>query len=1459
MWRQGSAGDAARARSRSLSRSDGLENGRSELGIDETSAWWSTHGSALGGDTVLVDASEEQPPPASTVRRISGGKTKRAQPAADRGAAVWGLFAYLTVGWISPLVRSVYSADATDTEVRVENARARAPALPTALGAERVRAEVFEAWGQRDAGEHQQTVSVRQFVSLLGRLYGRHIVLLWLLKMVEVACSALPAMLSAYLLNMAQGRDGSAGGRELPAGGESLDSNPEIVKLSLALGLSIFTAASIANHTELITQRLAIRVSAAVMSLLFHKLLRLDLKHCESDSGDKTDAAEDTADGNPPVISSGHIANVISSDVTRIYELLEPVRDIWSAPLRIILAIWIVASVLDTVSALSVLVPMMAFVPVSQFLMKKEDETTRKLNALRDSRMTFVTEIIRAARLVKLFGWEHQAEQMVSGIRQRELEQLSVRALCDSGQDQIWSGAPLICSALALSLFVARGNNLSAGAVVAVMVAMTNCSGALWAIPAALTQVIEARRSCRRICDFLSAPEAPAVRLIDQAAPAHDAANGSVVAEFRDAVFSWGGDRDASDSFQLSLRDMSVDRGSLLMIAGRVGAGKSSLLSSLLSELGESRSTVATTPKQLGLRCVYASQDVWLTHGTMIDNITEFVDASTSTLSSTVIREHAVEAVRASQMTRDLVDLPGGRGGETVIGDRGVQLSGGQKARLSLARCVFSALCNTSEGQHTVALLDDPLSAVDPLVAGRLFHDCIVEVLVKRCHCTVVLVSHQAQFLPFAAKVLCLEGGEVVASGPFKELQQRQADVLTRCGVSSVKDASSQSESVPLSRSDRSIAHVNVAEVVFPTSQPDALSNDSGVGVSDSVRASKDAYVAYFFATGSARRWILVSLFGVALILAETAKDAWITSFADGSGSSVSWFLSVYVLVTLLVVAGGFVGSILANRLGVKTAASIHERCLEATLGARLCVSDTTPGGVYVKYFSHDTTTVDRHLVWNWKEMIFTILRLVQCIAVPALLAPLIFSVGCMLPMMVVCAAIFRRFEAANSTLSGLESRGEELLHASFSETLGGLTTIRAFQHSYATARAFEIQWRAFSQLSDEHALWWMAQSGVHAWQGVRLALVRGIFCGFASFFCAASLSLSAGQMALTLMYVFAFDDVLGFVLWLLSRTDTNMASMARACVLSSQPQEPSVVGEGSRLGPHDEFVLRDASVEFENVTMRYLPPAAYMPGSAFVVPDERPSLQGVSFRLPSGTKLGVCGRTGAGKSSLIAALFRLVELESGRISIGGDDISKIPLHLLRGSLSIIPQDPALFTGTARSNLDPFSRCSDASLLEVLEKLPALSRALGADSLDATVTEGGGNYSAGQRQLFCLARVLVERTLRDDRQSGILVLDEATSAVDGETDDELQRVLAAEFGHCTVITIAHRLQTLLPSAQSPGSDLILVLDHGRVAEIDEPTKLLRDSESTFSSMMRAASLESQPAEAGRLVLSSSGR
>lgn len=1152
-------------------------------------------------------------------------------------------------------------------------------------------------------------------------------------------------------------------------------------------GYTLVAALFVAKALETITDHqynfrsevLGYNVRSALIGALFHKGLRLSSKAKQSHT-------------------TGEIINYMSTDAQRLADLAWELHNIWVLPLQIILALIILFEEVG-VAMLAGLGCMAVTMALNLYIATRQRAYMMHGMKTKDQRMKATTEALASMKVIKLYAWQGQFLKKVESIREEELGWLAKFTYIAAVNIFLLWLSPLLVSVCTFGTMLWVGIPLTTGSVFTAIATFRILQEPLRSFPQVIASVTQAMVSLDRLTKFMTSEEIQPDAV--ERTPLLEGGDMAPI-ELRMATFAWD-----TEAPQPTLRNinLTVTRGARVAICGTVGSGKSSLLAALLGEMPR----VAGTARVSG-SIAYVAQSAWIQNGSIQDNILfgKGLDSA-----------KYAETLRVTSLVKDLTLFP--NGDKTEIGERGINLSGGQKQRIQLARAVYQD-CDTY-------LLDDPFSAVDAHTGTALFMDCVVGALADK---TVVLVTHQVEFLPAADLILVVREGEVVQSGRYEDLLSAGTDFGALVdahneAMDAVDDAQqAQQESAELAADGAAGSPAGIGKRSHSTSLPrkssslkDPKKEESGEAVQliaaeerETGKVNSAVYWAYITKVLRGRHVPVLLTIQLIWQLLQISSDWWLAKYTSPtSGVPVrgSRFMEVYA--ALAMGSGFFVllRTVLISWSGLRTTQAFFLSMLRSIFSAPMAFFDSTPMGRILARASTDQNTLDIELPFMFGSLLAMVYQLTGILVVTSFVTwPVIFVI---VPLGIMYLRYQRYYITSSRELARVNGITKAPIIQQFGESLAGSMTIHAFEQSerYMATNLERVN------TNIRVAFHYNASN---EWLGVRLETIGAVILCFSALMLVVlpKTIIDPGLAGMSLSYGLALNQGLFWVVWLWCTLENEMVSVERIRQYSElTPEAPLVIDECK---PPSDWPSA-GTVVFDRLQARYR--------------EDMPLvLKGVNLTVKGGDKVGVVGRTGSGKSTLVQVLFRIVEPSAGTILIDGIDITTIGLSDLRLHLSIIPQEPTLFDGNVRTNLDPLGVYKDEEIWEALDKCQ-LGDVIRAEEkkLDTTVAENGENWSVGQRQLFCLGRALLKR-------SRILVLDEATASVDTKTDTIIQRTIKENFGRSTVVSVAHRIPTVIDS------DKVLVLEQGEVAEYDSPAKLLEKRSSMFSKLVAEYSARS---------------
>ncbi|KAM0029459.1 putative ABC-type xenobiotic transporter [Helianthus debilis subsp. tardiflorus] len=1079
--------------------------------------------------------------------------------------------------------------------------------------------------------------------------------------------------------------------------------------------------------------------------------------------------------------SSGEIINFMAVDAERIGDYAWYMHDFWIVLVQVGVALWLLYRNLGLAfiaSLIATILVLLANIPLGNIQEKLQDDLMKS----KDKRMKSTSEILRNMRILKLQGWEMKFLSKVTKLRDEEQGALKKYMYTLSMTSFIFWGAPIVVAVATFATCLFAGIPLESGKVLSALATFKILQEPIYNLPDSISVFFQTKVSLDRIATYLRLND------IDSSAVSKVSRGSSETAvEIINGNFSW--DSNASSNPTLKDINIRVNHGMRVAVCGTVGSGKSSLLSCILGEV----SKVSGSVKVEGSKA-YVAQSAWIQSGKIEDNIL---------FGREMDRERYEKVLEACSLKKDLEILS--FGDQTVIGERGINLSGGQKQRIQIARALYQ--------DADIYLFDDPFSAVDAHTGSHLFKECMLQFLDSK---TVIYITHQVEFLPAADLILVLRDGRITQAGKYNDLLNAGSDFMDLVGAH--KEALSAIDSMG----------TTVQEQTGSSSKKNT--NDDQNGKSDDSSGSKAQlvqeeerekgrvgfsvywkYVTTAYGGALAPIILLVVILFQVLQIGSNYWMAWASpvSASDPAPVTSSTLIIVYVALSagcaLCVLARG----LLIATMAYKAATILFHQMHLAIFRSPMSFFDSTPSGRILNRASTDQSAVDLQIPYQVASFVFAIIQLLGIIAVMSQCAWQVIII--FIPVAGMCVWLQQYYLPSAREMSRLVGVCKGPVIQNFAETISGSTTIRSFDQQ---ARFQDTNLK----LNDDFSRPKFHAAAAMEWLGIRLDMLSSFtFAVFLIFLVSIPEgTIDASIAGLAATYGLTLNNLQGWAVWTLTNLENKIISVERIFQYSSIPSEPPLIIESNR--PDDQWPSQ-GEVDIRHLQVRYAP---HMP----LV------LRGLTCTFTGGKKTGIVGRTGSGKSTLIQTLFRLVEPAAGQILIDGINISTIGLHDLRSRLSIIPQDPTMFEGTIRSNLDPLEEYTDDKIWEALDKCQLGEEVRSKEGkLDSPVTENGENWSVGQRQLVCLGRVLLKK-------SKVLVLDEATASVDTATDGMIQQTLAKHFTDSTVIMIAHRITSVLDS------DMVLVLEQGLIEEYDSPTKLLEDKSSSFAKLVAEYSMRS---------------
>nr|XP_019008004.1 cadmium ion transporter [Kwoniella pini CBS 10737]OCF46785.1 cadmium ion transporter [Kwoniella pini CBS 10737] len=1080
--------------------------------------------------------------------------------------------------------------------------------------------------------------------------------------------------------------------------------------------------------------------------------------------------------------TSGKLTTMVSADASFLDFSAPMTLDLIVQPMQIAVGLGLLIWTLGY-SALVGLAVLTLAGPLQAYMFKRMIYTRQHQLKYVDSRVRVLSETITSIRSVKLFSYVNFFSEKVTDLRKNELIYLRQNGFNRATMNATMAVIPTLAAVLTLVTYGLSGHELNPAVIFSGLQYFNVLKTPISFLPMCFTAVSDALVGIRRIGALLQSEEIPPkLNIVDKSRYAID-----VVGDFQHESLPVINasmqsmppaerneeKRSTSNSEPFALRgiDLKIPRGSLVCIIGRVGSGKSALVSSMI---GDMRQLFGHTI--FGGSVSNVPQQAWIHSGSIRDNITF------SATSREIDYERLRIVINACALKNEVEEMANGE--LSNVGEKGLLLSGGQRQRLSLARAAYS--------QSSIVIMDDPLSAVDANVSHHILKECILGgPLVGR---TRIIVTHQMDILPHADLVLVMDcdasgQGKIVQKGTYQYLKNQEGPFKSFISGSlhnpsspSIKPVKAKATYEKVDKEKNQVNQVT-----------DGMDEDRQIG-----SIPWKVYTTYFKAMGTTF-WPIA--FGIMLLLTQAAtvgNSLWLgwwsaNKFDLGQGGYMGIYAALGVSIGLFTWGASYTMFI----AGLKASYRLFERAWEHVMRAPVKWHDQTPSGRIINRLSKDVEMLDDRMAFSWETLLVNALAAVGTFGLILYTYPYLGIA--FIPLVLFYWLAGSYYRQTSREIKRIDSITRSQIHSSFGEQLSGLSVIRAF----GKQETFEDRLQKAINIEGVTLL-----TPVARWLGVRLDLSSNLLVLLIAIFgILFRNTVDAASFGVVFSYALSAAQLFSNLVSLYAQVELEMNNAERILHYTTLPSEPSAYLPKDP--PENSWPIK-GEMKFRNLSLRYSEFSPWV-------------LKGLNFNIEAGEKVGVIGRTGAGKSSLINAIMRMTDIK-GQVIVDEKNLNEIGIDTVRERIGIIPQDAFLFQGTIRNNLDPTGIHSDEylnSLLNLIQSdslLPSSKSIKEKFKLDSQVNFEGSNYSAGEKQLLAFIRALA-------RGTKILLLDEATSSVDPETDALIQRIIQNHLQGVTLISIAHRLQTVAYY------DRILVLDQGKVAEYDTPLTLydMRDS------------------------------
>ncbi|KAI9175673.1 hypothetical protein H9P43_006037 [Blastocladiella emersonii ATCC 22665] len=1250
--------------------------------------------------------------------------------------------------------------------------------LPVALRSG-YNCSLLETQWERSLAAAKQSGGKPSFLGALVKTYGVRLVLLLVLGLAQVALNFLTPTFVAYFVSFVASQQTEF----------ARPASEGVIVALMFLACNLLTSVLFGQAFHA-TFTLQIAVKAAVQNVVYRKGLRVPAHRRETNIGE--------------------ILNHMQVDATNLSQSILTITELITSPVSLVIALVLLYAQVGW-SLFVALVVMLLSTPMLGLFAKLMMRYRVASLEQTDGRVKTITEVLNGVKTIKLYGWQKFLRDRVIAFREKEL--FYMRKLAGVLAVQIGTSF-LIPSFATFGVFAvfaltSPDNSLNESKVFVTLSIMRMLDHPIQALVWGWSPLVEAFASASRITKYLLSDD---LDTYVERLPAIEGAAEPVVS-IRDGQFSF-----ADDKVVLDVPSLDFEPGTLTAVVGSVGSGKSALLAAILGEIDKVRGSVTVRGD-----VAFITQQAFILNDTVRNNITFGLE-----FDKDVYRR----VIDACSLRKDLQVLA--QGDETMIGEKGISLSGGQKARVACARAVYAS----EMGKVSVVAADDILAAVDAHVDRHMFNALFSRTSGLLRGKTVILVTHAVHHLPEVDRIVLIRDGTVAETGDYATLMAANGEVTALVneymakrqaeGEDDEDDASSADSAtvaeetligyatVGATTSDKTLTHRRSKASLNEKEAGDDANDHDFAGLEGAAEDTSEkkgsgavsykVYLQYFKYCGYGVMSInfLASALGCAIGIGLTLwLGQWGAAAGRGEGNT-GFYLGVYAAITI----GNGIINVFSIYFGlavvaIRGARATFRSMLDRVLRYPLSYFDLNPSGRVLNRFSSDQKNIDVMIPQQISQLQFMGLQTIATLITILVAAPLVIVV--LAPVVILFVLIQSWYLSASREIQRVYMVLNSPVFTHFSETLNGLTTIRSFGHQARFRNKGE-------SLFDASSRGFYNLISTNRWLFVQLQLLGNLIVSGVAFAAVTTKTSGTSLVGVALTYSFDLTFMVGGLLRVYAQLENAAVSVERVQQMLEQPTEAA---EETTFSLDPEWPAR-GEISFDGYS------AAYRPGLPLVLKD-------LKLTFEAGKKVGIVGRTGAGKSTMTLALFRIIEAAAGSISIDGLDISTIGLHDLRSRLTILPQDAYLMEASIRDNLlNPTGQRDDAALWSALEgaSLATYVRSLD-EGLDALLTQS--SLSVGQAQLLCLARAIL-------RKSRVLVLDEATASIDGATDNLVQETIRREFDGCTVITIAHRIGTIIDY------DKILVLDHGEVAEFDTPEALLARPESVFYSLAKESGL-----------------
>ena len=1154
-----------------------------------------------------------------------------------------------------------------------------------------------------------------------------------------------------------------------------------------AIGLVLIKISKTFFHHQVkfISQTLGVKAANAVTALIYDKVTKTSI-FIKSQ------------------ISEGEILNFIQVDSEKLNFLFASLPKILTLPFNLIVSFYALF-IFFKKSFIVGLTMLIIMILIIWYIQYRYLYNTKEMLKKKDKRMRLTTHTFHIIKILKLFGWEDEFRENIDKKRNDELINIKNILYLTALRTFVNSNLSLLTSLASIGGYTYFYGAMEVKTLFSSTKLVKEVAVPLVDIPQFITDLNSLKISLRRIQNFLVVKDIDTTKAekieknINIMLNDSEEVNNNSAIDFKKCDFGIKGEevitkdeyKKIADKVLLKEIDLTINKGELVTIIGETGSGKTCLINSILRNL---ELINENSPDKKYYICSnkisYACQDPWIMNGTIRENII-FYDKFD--------KDRYNKVVNACQLDKDFENLK--HGDQTEIGSTGNNISGGQRARIALARAIYK--------DAGIYLFDDPISSVDTYISMKIFHQAIVNLLKDK---TRIFVTHDTRNLKYTSRVIVMDHFKIEFNGNFEQFSGKDTyeDIVKDNTHHNKKDLTINKD-------------ITDIKGEYFTNKDDSFGRLLRDEDQVHGKVSWRLYDLFFRIQGGYLLFLLLIGLTLSIVVSNAVGKDFVASWSDKAQNKSEEekfnkednykFFIHYSGILFIGIFIQFIKEMLVAFSNFKSTKYLHEKMIYSLIRAPINLfHDVVPIGQILNRLIHDLD-LSQEIIWMFNKILGSLIGLITSIYICFLENRESIYAS---PVIALFAyLLLKYFITAGRDLNRLNGISRSPAISLFSETILGITTIRTFKQEKPSKMKF------YERL-DEHYGVMLYKYGSDNWFCMSLDLISHFYLGFVLIGAILGInSFDAKTVGIMLDYSSDFSEQLLEVFEQGTHVEKSLISLERCDTYSKIPSEKY---EDEKLSTKKIYSLSDKSwpvegkVNYENYSMKYRPNCDL-------------ALKDVNIEINPGEKIGIVGRTGSGKSSLTLSLFRIVEAFSGKIIIDGENISEIPLKKLRRSVSIVPQEPFLLEGTLKTNLDPLNLYSEQEINEVLTNVK-LYEMLEHDNvngknvlrgINTEIKEYGNNLSFGCRQLLCVARAIL-------RKSKIIILDEATSSVDQKTEDIISNAVDTMFKDSTVITIAHRINTVKKC------DRIIVMNAGEVVETGKPDELIANNNSQFYSL-----------------------